>query len=93
MADTVRPLLDPLAESRAQLDQLPPRLKKAMEQMMWRAKAAKGPSSKRGKAVIIGPCPRHSPLFVLPPASRRDQPPIPKPKSALAQFWKRISRK
>lgn len=83
-------LLDPLAKSRAQLDQLPPRLRKAAEQMMWRAKAAKGPLSKRGKVVIIGPSPRGLPLFLLPPPPEEKQRAIQETKGAFARFWKSI---
>jgi len=86
-------MLDPLAESRQHLDQLPPGLRKAAEQMMWRAQAAsKGPLSKRGKVVIIGPCPRELPLFLLPPATVGKQVAIQKPKGAFARFLKSVSR-
>lgn len=88
MANIAGRLLDPLAESRTQLDQLPPGLKKAVEQMLWRAKVAKGPSSKRGKGVIIGPAPRPPLLFLLPPASDGES----KPKGAFARFWKGARR-
>ena len=38
MENIARRPLDPLAKSRAQLEQLPPALRKAAEQMLWRAK-------------------------------------------------------
>jgi hypothetical protein len=86
-------LLDPLANSRPQLDQLPPGLRKAAEQMWWRSKAAKGPLSKRGKVVIIGPSPRELPLFLLPSPAEEKQRAIQETKGAFARFWKRTFQK
>src|SRR6266849_8576946 len=50
-------VLDPLAKSRPQLDQLPTELRKAAEQMWWRAEASRGSPPEPGE-VEIGPSPR-----------------------------------
>src|SRR5260370_42656598 len=84
-------VLDPLAKSRPRLDQLPTELRRAVEQMWWRAEAPKRGSPSEPE-VEIGPCPRHLPLFLLPPAPVGKQVAIQKTKGAFARFWKGISR-
>jgi hypothetical protein len=83
-------VLDPFAKSRAQVDELPPRLRKTAEQMLWRLAAFRG-SSPKADEVRIGPCPRYPPLFLLPPAPVGKQVAIQNAKGAF-RFWKRISR-
>ncbi len=83
-------VLDPLAKSRPQLDQLPTELRKAAEQMWWRAEASRGSPPEPGE-VEIGPSPRHLPLFLLPPAPIGKQIAIQETRGAFARFWKGIS--
>lgn len=86
-------VLDPLTKSRAQWDQLPPGLKKAVEQMLWRAKGCV--ESRKWKPrlvsltepdeIMMGP--RHPFLFLLPPATGGKQVENQKRKGAFVRFW------
>jgi hypothetical protein len=78
------------------LEQLPPALRKAVEQMLWRAKGCvesrkwitpRLMSPAKSEWIKVGPDPGHPFLFVLPPAPIGKQVEIQKTKGAFAHFW------
>jgi hypothetical protein len=82
-------------QSTAQLAQLPPRLRKAVEQMLWRAKGCvesrkwtpRLMSLTEPDEMIIGRDPGHPFLFLLPLATVADKDEIQKRKGSFARLW------